>query len=275
MVELLAMTSGASLLGIWVYRRQEKRAMRRSERDAAPGWWQTAWQRLRVTGWSASRPVAPARPAPAPPVAESSLAPPPAAANPAASSTHAARPALLALAVTTTGRLLYPPLQLAGVPVLVYMGVPAAQQAYDQLIEEGRPGRALVETAVLVVCLAGGYFWVGSLCFSLYHTGRQLWVGQPLNADVHPVPGLAPATTHLRKAGIICTVPTATLQPGDQVILRSGELAPTDGLITEGVAWLRPQALAAANALRKGVGDRITAADLVVVGEIGVRVLSA
>ncbi|MEZ4860202.1 MAG: hypothetical protein R3C14_02795 [Caldilineaceae bacterium] len=60
---------------------------------------------------------------------------------------------------------------------------------------------------------------------------------------------------------------TATLQPGDQVILQSGEVAPVDGLITEGVAWLRNQAGAATVCgLHKTVGDRVAATDLVLVG---------
>ena len=191
----------------------------------------------------------------------------------AATSNYGLHTSALALAVTTTGRLFYPPLQVAGLPLLVYMGIPAAQEAYDQLGAEERPGRALAEIVVLAVCLAGGYYWVSSLGFWLYYGGRTWLAKQQPSEQAWRPEWLAPATTHLWKDGAACVVPTATLQPGDQVILHSGELVPVDGLITEGVAWLRPQALRpAATGLRKGMGDKVAAADLVVVGRICVRV---
>ncbi|MBX3011108.1 MAG: hypothetical protein KF832_06350 [Caldilineaceae bacterium] len=64
------------------------------------------------------------------------------------------------------------------------------------------------------------------------------------------------------------------LQPGYQILLSSGELVPADAMIIEGVAWLQPQVLPATkDALRKSVGDKIAATDLVLVGRILIRVL--
>ena len=184
------------------------------------------------------------------------------------------RTSTLALAVTTTGRLCFPPLQVAGLPLLIYMGIPSAQQAYGQLAEEERMGRALAETVVLAVCLASGYYWVGSLGFWLYYGSRALLAEKQQSQDAHQhQAGSVPTTTQRWQDGAACGVPTASLQPGDQVILHSGEVAPVDGLITEGVAWLRSQALSSACDLRKGVGDKVTATDLVLVGQIFVRVL--
>jgi cation transport ATPase len=163
---------------------------------------------------------------------------------------------------------------LAGLPLLVYLGIPSAQQAYAQLRVDGRPSRALAETVALAVCLAGGYYGVGALGFWLYYGGQRWWATQRPDENTRHPQRWAPTTTHLWQAGAVCAVPTATLQPGDQVLLHSGELAPVDGLITEGVAWLRPQALLpATTGLRKGVGDRVAATDLVLVGRICVRVL--
>lgn len=278
MVGLLTMTGGASLVGVWVYRRWGDQKQVRRVRKVEPIWWQTAWQRVQDWVQPASQPVA----APNPPrpgvtrAADQPVATLRPQADHDATIGHGLCTAALALAVTTTGRLLYPPGQVVGLPLLVYMGIPAAQQAYDQLVEEGRPGRALVETGVLVVCLVGGYFWVGSLGFSLYYAGRRLLTEQEQSAVVHPSEWVASPMTHLRKEGAVCAVPTATLQPGDQVILQSGEMAPVDGLITEGVVWLRPHALSStASGLRKSVGDRVAAMDLVLVGRICARVLPA
>lgn len=270
MVGLLTMTGGISLVGIWVYRQQGGKAPAQQAPGARRTWWQTAWQHL----WPARRPAPRSTPpASTAPVTDQPFARLQQGPVPATTIHRGVRTSALALAVTTTGRLLYPPVQVAGLPLLVYMGIPAAQQAYAELAEEGRPGRAVAETVVLVVCLAGGYFWVTSLGFCLYYTGQRLLTEQP-GATAHHPEWIAPAMAHLRKAGAVCAVPTATLQSGDQVILQSGEMAPVDGLITEGVAWLCPQALSAASGgVRKGVGDRIMATDIVSVGQICMRVL--
>lgn len=91
----------------------------------------------------------------------------------------------------------------------------------------------------------------------------------------HPSVVIPPMTAHLWQVDTVCTVPTTTLQPGDQVLLKSGEMMPVDGLIIEGVAWVRPQALSAtACGLRKSVGSRVMATDIVMVGRICVQVLS-
>jgi len=239
MVSLLTMTGGASLAGAWVYKRWGAKKPRRGSTDDDP-------------------PLALARRAD----------------NANAAVLYGLRTSTLALGVTTAGRLFFPPLQVAGLPVLVYMGIPSAQQAYDQLGDEGRPSRALAETVVLVVCLAGGYYWVGALGFWLYYGIRTLLAEKQQGEEAQRPAWLVPTTTHVWKDGTACAVPTATLHPGDQVLLHSGDLVPVDGLITEGVAWLRSQALSsAAWGLRKGVGDKVAATDIVSVGQICVRVL--
>lgn len=83
-----------------------------------------------------------------------------------------------------------------------------------------------------------------------------------------------PTTAPLWQGDAVRTVPTITLEPGDQLLLKSGEMMPVDGLIVEGVAWVRPQALSAtACGLRKSVGSRVMATDIVLVGRICVQVL--
>jgi Cu2+-exporting ATPase len=258
--------------------RSEKKMQGEHERADRPTWWQATWQRLQKRVWPARQPVA-LRKSPAATTttsADSLLAGSQQQGEHQATLRYGVRTSTLALVVTTTGRLCYPPLQVAGLPLLVYMGIPAAQQAYDELAEEGRPGWAVAETVMLAVCLAGGYYWVGAFGFWLYYGGRTLLAEKrpEAEAQAQQPEWSASTTTHLWKDGVACVVPIATLQPGDQVLLHSGEMVPVDGLITEGVAWLRPQALSsAACGLRKSVGDRVAAMDLVMVGRICVGIL--
>jgi len=280
MVGILTMTGGASLAGVWVYKRLgDKKQMRRDKdpgQTAEQPWWKAQWQTLQgrlqsgLQRFTLHHPRAQGK----------SVADAPAldfahridAAD--TSVRYGWHTSTLAVAVTTTGALAFPPLQLAGIPLLIYMGIPAAHQAYEQLWVDGRPSRALAETLALAACLASGTYFVGSLGFWLYY-GTRTWLAEKRPAQTaQPTPWMTPTTVHLWKDGTTCAVPTTTLQPGDHVRLHSGDMTPMDGLITEGMAWLRPQALSAtACGLRKGVGDRVTATDIVVLGQICVRVL--
>lgn len=279
MVGLLAMTGSASLVGIWVYNQLGEKKQVRPKKDQRQDWWQTTWQRLQDQLWQSNHAVAPRNqpkaPAPAATVAPSPVSPGQRAEQTAAVR-YGVRTSALALAVTTTGQLCYPPLQVAGLPLLVYMGIPAARRAYEQLEAEGRPDRALAETVVLAVCLASGAYWISSLGFLLYYGGRELLTEKHSHTDFQSPTWAAPKTTHLWKEGTGAIVATASLRAGDQVILQSGEMAPADGLIVDGVAWLRPQAMTAISCgLRKSVGDRISATDIVSVGQICVQVISS
>jgi cation transport ATPase len=193
----------------------------------------------------------------------------------AATITYGLRTSALALGVTTVGWLVAPPLQVAGLPLLVYMGIPAAQAAYEQLWLDGRPNQSLAETVILVVGLARGDYWISALGFCCYY-GVRHWRNKPPQDAAEAVASEMPRMAHGQKEGVVYTVPSATLQPGDRVILQSGEVAPVDGLIVEGVARLRQQgAFVPAAGLRKAVGDRVMAADLVLVGRICVRMIPA
>ena len=280
MANRLTITDGASVTGVWIYRRfgatQPSRRAEDDQQSIGQTWWKTPWQTVQDLLHNGRQRFTrrPLRSATIPEADDSLLAVAERAHDPNAIIRHGWHTSTLALGVTTTGWLIFPSWQIAGLPLLVYLGIQPAQAAYDQLWIDGRPSRALAETVALAVCLAGGYYWVGALGFWLYYGSRQLLAEQSAGKDAEQPARLTPATTHVWQDGAECAVPIASLQPGDQMILHSGELTPVDGLITEGVAWLRPQALSAETVgLRKTVGDRVAATDLVIVGRLCVRVL--
>lgn len=275
MVGLLAMTSSVSLVGIWAYMRSGDKRQALQERKTKQSWWFRPWKQK----YMHKVPNPPESSNAFSPAVDALLVEPPCALSEPidASKTrqdidYGLHAATLAAVVTTTGQLLFPPLQVAGLPLLVYMGIPSAQKAYDSLRADGRPSWALSETVALVVCLAGGYYWVGSLGFWLYYGGQWLLATKSVNDEVRQPESWLPVMTHLWKDGAACEVATTTLHTGDQVIIQSGEMSPVDGVITEGTAWLRPHALSpAASNLRKGIGDRVAATDIVIVGRICVQ----
>ena len=146
-VSLLTMTGGASLAGAWVAKRWVNEKPRRGK-DPGPAWWQAPWQTVQETLQQArQRLTQGASLAQAQPVVD---APPLALAertdDPNATIHYGWRTATLALGATTTGLLVSPPLQIVGLPLLVYMGVPQAQPASHHLWVDGRPIPALAST---------------------------------------------------------------------------------------------------------------------------------
>jgi len=175
--------------------------------------------------------------------------------------------------VASAGLLFFTPLRYASVPVLVYMGIPAAQDAYDILYIESRSSRALAETAVLMISLASGYYWVSSLGFFLYYAGRTLYHNRPHTDKMIPrnmwqVPRMA----RLLKATEEIAVQTVTLQPGDLVIVGTSEVVPGDGVITEGMALLKSSAMPNALGTLKQPGDNVGATDIILVGQICIQI---
>lgn len=180
--------------------------------------------------------------------------------------------ASVSLGLAATG-LLFPPLHLAAVPTLIYMGIPSAQQAYSQLRHDHRAGRALAETAALAGCLAGGFYLVGSLGFSLYYLGRSTLHHRRGAGQPQPHVGWQrPQTVTVRQASGDVTLLWHELQLGDCVHLRSGDVVPVDGFIVDGSGLVKPSGLADAAEQMKQPGDCVAAMDVVTLGAICIKV---
>lgn len=269
MVGLLTMTGGASLAGLWVYRRVKGQGDEQH-------WWRASWQTVQTAMHQVQHRFMGRNPATPLRSTTASLAPAVTQGldTQAATINYGLRTSVLAFGVTTVGWLIAPPLQVAGLPLLVYMGVPAAKAAYEQLWLDERSHWALAETIVLVVGLARGCYWISALGFCCYYGVRHWQLKPPQDSATETVAPVAPSMTHCRQADALYALPSTTRQPGDQVILQSSEVVPVDGLIVEGVAWMQHQGASAPTAgLRKAVGDRVMATDLVLVGRICVRTI--
>jgi hypothetical protein len=276
MVGRSIMTGDVSLVNDWVYRHWEDEQTSHQQNGAGHSWWRPVWSYVRdnvrklIHPNSRRHPFTPT----SRPVTDLPFAPLSPNESPHESNGYELHTAGLALAATTVGHTIFPPLQMAGLPLLVYMGIPSAKQAYDQLADEGRAGRALSETVVLALFLVSGHFWAGAFGFWLYHGSRRLMTEKRQITDARRSEWHTPTTARLWKDDADCAVPTAALQPGDQVLLHSGDLAPADGVITEGAAWLQHCALPPTTpGVHKGVGDKVATKDLVLVGFICVRVV--
>lgn len=178
--------------------------------------------------------------------------------------------ASLSLGLAATG-LLLPPVQFAAIPTLIYMGIPAAQEAYATLRHDRRAGRALGETVALAGCLAGGVYLIGSLGFSLYYLGRTRQQHQEGASSCADDAWRLPESVTLQCARGVTTVARHELQPGDRFVVRSGEVVPADGLIVEGSGLVKSAGLADGTEQMKQPGDCVAAMDVVTLGALSIQ----
>lgn len=183
------------------------------------------------------------------------------------------RTSSFSLGMAALGHFVFPPLAYASIPALIYMGVPSAQTAYAVLRHERRGSVALAETAALGVCLASGAYLAGSLGFCLYYLGRGARLARPAARETAKSLPRSPATAHLCQDDLHLDVAVTSLQAGDLILVATSEMVPVDGMVVEGVAWLRSPLLDEdADDLHKGPGDSVSAGDLVMVGRVRLRV---
>lgn len=180
----------------------------------------------------------------------------------------------ISLGIASTSLLFFPPLRFATVPILLYMGAPSAQRASTLLYQEGRPSMALAETTALAICLGGSWYLLGSMGFGLYYLGRlarhNRSVVQKLNGITAP-PQNARRIDDVNGADVM--VPTAILDVGDEVVVRTSEVVPVSGIVTDGTAWIKPVGSTdAATYCLKRTGDRVCATDIILVGQLSLRV---
>lgn len=181
----------------------------------------------------------------------------------------------IALGLASTALVFFPTLQYASVPALIYMGAPSARAALDRLQETGRPSRALAETAVLAVCLGGGWYWGGSLGFWLYYLNCMQRHQRNLACRLRPIQLAIPEFARLQHGETETVVPIAILRHGDAVRVGTSEIVPTDGVILEGAAWIQPHGTTDWAAYRTiSAGDRVMASDVVIAGSISLSVTS-
>lgn len=194
------------------------------------------------------------------------------------------------LGVAATAVLYYPPLRAVCVPALLCLGITPAHRAYQALRHERRVTVVLAETVAITLCIAQGYYLVGSLGFTMYYLGqiaagvRTQEISDQSNDERHK-PGQErvawqPPIWAWRQDGAEEVVtPVNNLRVGDIVVVHTGEMIPVSGVVTTGMAWVRPKGHASHAThdeprigVKVNTGDIVGAADIVLVGRICVTV---
>lgn len=176
---------------------------------------------------------------------------------------HGFLTATLSLGLAAAARLVYPPLSYASALTLVYMGVPSAQAAYEELGEGRILNRSFIETAALTICLTQGHFLVGSLAFSLYHAGhllhRQLTQRQQRLAQI----------VRVQEGDQLVDRPVVKVKQGERLLFTAGELVPLPGCVVEGRALVNQHPFTPqVKQMILQAGDSLPAGSLILVGQL-------
>lgn len=168
-------------------------------------------------------------------------------------------------------------LPLAAV-LFAYSTIPSFKGGHEKLFKERRLGVDVLDSIVILVCLATGQIFAGAVLAWCLSAGRKLLkkTQDESKKRLLNVFGKQPRFVYLWVDGAEIETPLEKLRPGDVVVVNTGEVVPVDGEVVEGTAMIDQHALTGESApAEKGVGDRVYASTVMVAGKVFVKVTTA
>jgi heavy metal translocating P-type ATPase len=159
--------------------------------------------------------------------------------------------------------------------LFVYTALPSFRGAYNVLCKERRLGVDVLDSIVVMGCLATLQVFPGAILAWCLSVGRYLVRRTENNSKKLMLGafGKQPRYVWLVKDGIEIEMPLDRLDKGDVVAVQTGEVVPVDGIIVEGLAMIDQHALTGESTpAEKGVGDRVFASTVMVAGKVHVVV---
>jgi Cu2+-exporting ATPase len=174
---------------------------------------------------------------------------------------------------------------ILGTIVFVYGGAPFLRGGLQEL-RDRQPGMMLLISLAIVVAFVSSlasefgwldleFWWELALLIDvmlLGHWQEMKALGQASSA-LDALAALLPDEAELVIDGTVRTVPVATLELGDLVLVRPGARAPADGAIVEGSAEFDESMITGeSRAVRRGAGARVVAGTVATDSSVRVRV---
>lgn len=131
--------------------------------------------------------------------------------------------------------------------------VPAVRWVVDDL-RARRFGADVLAVLALVGTLAVGEYLAGAVVAVMVGTGHALddYARRRARRDLSALLDRAPRETHLREHDGLRRVEVDAVKPGDQVVVRPGEVVPVDGVLARGRDLRRVR-----SHRRTGTGDAV------------------
>jgi cation transport ATPase len=159
--------------------------------------------------------------------------------------------------------------------LFAYTAVPSFKSAWKVVTKERRLGVDVLDSIVVLACLATGQVVAGAILTWCLSFGRALVRRTEDNSKklLLGAFGKQPRFVWMLKDGVEIQVSLDKLEKGDIVMVHTGEVVPVDGLIVEGLAMIDQQALTGESTpAEKGVGDQVFASTIMVAGKVQIAV---
>ena len=177
--------------------------------------------------------------------------------------------------IAALAQLAAPALMPVSAALFAYTTLPSFTGAWKVLTEERRLGVDVLDSIVVMSCLATGQVLPGSILAWCLCFGRKLVRRTEDNSKKALLGafGKQPRFVWLSQDDQEIEVSIDKLRKGDIVIVRTGEVVPIDGVVVEGLAMIDQHALTGESSpAEKGVGDNVFASTVVVGGKMRVAV---
>jgi heavy metal translocating P-type ATPase len=183
--------------------------------------------------------------------------------------------ATVSLPIAALAQFAVPVLLPAAGALFLYTALPSFTRAWRVLTQERRLGVDVLDSVVVLACLATGQILPGALLAWCLAFGRYLVRRTEDNSKKMLLGafGKQPRFCWLLREGQEIEMSVDKLLRGDILVVHTGEVVPVDGIIVDGLAMIDQQSLTGeAMPAEKGVGDRVFASTLMVAGKICVSV---
>ncbi|MCX7096479.1 MAG: heavy metal translocating P-type ATPase [Methylococcales bacterium] len=182
-----------------------------------------------------------------------------------------------ALALATTGALIYPPLGLLSVPLLVYSSQDIHKRTF-KLAKDGKVGtESLISITLLGAVVIHRFFIASLICLAVRYANRLTSrITEESRAHLSSMFEQQMDTVWVLVDTVETQIPFEQLKVDDTVIVQSGEMIPADGTVIDGMARVDQHILTGeANPVEREVGDGVFASTVVLSGKIYIRVEKA
>ncbi len=177
--------------------------------------------------------------------------------------------------IAAVAQLAVPALIPVSALLFAYTSVPSFKSAWQVLTKERRLGVDVLDSIVVMACLATGQVLPGAILAWCLGFGRYLVRRTEDNSKklLLGAFGKQPRFVWMLKDGQEIQVSLDKLEKGDIVLVHTGEVVPVDGVVVEGMAMIDQQALTGESTpAEKGVGDQVFASTIMVAGKVQVAV---
>ena len=184
----------------------------------------------------------------------------------------------VSLPVAAAAQFAMPALLPVAAGLFAYTAIPSFKGAYEVVFKERRLGVDVLDSVVVVGCLATLQVFPGAVLAWCLSFGRLLVKRTEDNSRKMLLNafGKQPRTVWLVKDGVEIEVPLDKVERNDIVAVHTGDMVPVDGHIVDGMAMIDQHALTGESTpAEKGVGDRVYASTILVAGKILVSVEQA